>query len=80
MDAVCREAVKSMVDYPSNYFPPRAPLKAGLAADQIMGAANPVRRGVRGYRNSGPSGQVQIENMVRYLLAKMPISILLLKR
>ena len=30
---------------------------------------------IRGYRNSGPPGQVQIKNMVLYILAKIPISI-----
>jgi hypothetical protein len=30
-----------MVDCLANYFPPRATPSAGLAADQIMSAANP---------------------------------------
>ncbi len=66
-----------MVDGPNTCFPPRAPPEAGLAADQIMGAANPVRSGVLGYRNSGPLGKVQLENMVFYILAKLPKSIFL---
>jgi hypothetical protein len=59
-----------MVGSPTTYFPPPAAPKAGRAEDQIRGAANPVRRGVRGYQNSGPPGQIQIESMVKNLLVK----------
>jgi hypothetical protein len=55
VDAVCREAVKSMVDGPTTCFPPRAPPRAGLAEEKIMGASNPgLHPGLSKFRPSGP--------------------------
>jgi hypothetical protein len=70
-----------MVDGATTCFPPPAPPSAGLAEDQIMGASNPglyrfAVHGIRSNRNSGPPGQLQMENKVSYLLVKMPISVI----
>jgi hypothetical protein len=62
-----------MVDRPTTYFPPRAPPSAGLAEDQIMGVANPgLHPGLSKFRPSGPG---IIEKRVKYLEAKLPISL-----
>jgi hypothetical protein len=55
VDAVCREAVKSMVDGPIIFFPPRAPPATGIAEDQIIGASNlGLQPGLSKFRTSGP--------------------------
>jgi hypothetical protein len=51
-----------------------------MAEDLIIGASNPglyrfAAHGIRGYRNSGPPGQLQMESMGWYILAKFPKSI-----
>ena len=42
---------------------------------RIISWVPPTPDFIRGYRNSGPPGQMQKENLVTYLLAKVPISI-----
>jgi hypothetical protein len=44
-------------------------------SQRIKSRVPPTPDFIRGYRNSGPPGHVQIENIVMYLLAKMPINI-----
>ena len=49
--------------------------RRGRGSRRIKSSVPPTPDFIRGYRNSVPPGQVQMENMVWYILAKLPISI-----